>query len=154
MRDKTMAMRKISKGAILAIVAVGLVLTVITAGALSMNQTVSSTGTITSVNVGVYSDSDCTQNCTSIDWGSISPGGSVTRTIYVKNTGTAQITLSMTKNSWTPPSADGPITLTWDKESTTLNANEVATATLTLSVSASISGITAFSVNIVITGTG
>jgi hypothetical protein len=35
-----------------------------------------------------------------------------------------------------------------------LTASQVATATLTLGVSSSISGITAFSVNIVITGTG
>jgi hypothetical protein len=149
-----MAMRKISTGAILAIVMVGVILTLTTAGLLSVNQTVPSTGTVTSVNVGVYSDSACTLTLTSIDWGTISPGTSVTRTIYVKNTGNTQITLSMTKTNWNPTGANGPITITWDKESTTLAANAVATATLTLSVSSSISGITAFSVNIVITGTG
>jgi hypothetical protein len=148
-----MAMRKISTGAILAIMVVGLVLAVTTAGLLSVSQSVPSSGTITTVNVGVYSDSACNLPLTSIDWGTISPGNIVTRIIYVKNTGTAQITLSMTKTDWNPPSADGPITLTWDKGGTTLNANQVATATLTLSVSSSISGITIFSVNIVITGT-
>ena len=160
-----MAMRKISTGAILAIVVVGLVLAVTTAGLLSVSQTVPSTGTvtvptptptptpITTVDVGVYSDSACNLPLTSIDWGTISPGGSVTRTIYVKNTGNTQITLSMTKTNWNPPNADGLITITWDKESTILTTNAVATATLTLSVSPSISGITTFSVNIVITGT-
>jgi hypothetical protein len=148
------AMRKISKGAIIAIVAVGLILTATTAGLLSVSQTVSSSGTVTAVNVGVYSDSACTLTLTSIDWGTISPGNSVTRTIYVKNTGNTQITLSMTTTSWNPSSADGPITLTWDKESSTLTVGESTAATLTLSVSSSISGITTFSVNIVITGTG
>jgi hypothetical protein len=114
----------------------------------------SSSGTILTVNVGVYSDSACTQPLTSISWGTISPGSTITRTIYVKNTGTAQITLSMTTNSWNPTSANGPLTLTWDKEGATLTANQVATATLTLTVSSSISGITTFSVNIVIAGTG
>ena len=117
-------------------------------------QSVSSSGTVTAVNVGVYSDSACTLNLTSIDWGTIAPGSSVTKTIYVKNTGSAQITLSMTKTSWVPSSADGPITLTWNRESTILAVGESTAATLTLSVSSSISGITTFSVNIVITGTG
>jgi hypothetical protein len=149
-----MAMRKISRGAILAIVVVGLVLTLTTVGLVSVNQTVPSTGTITTVNVGVYSDSACTLPLTSIDWGTISPGTTVTRTIYVKNTGNTQITLSMTTNSWNPTSANGPITLTWDKEGAKLNAGLSTAATLTLTVSSTISGITTFSVNIVITGTG
>jgi hypothetical protein len=138
----------------MAIAVLGIALTLTTAGLLSVNQLVSSSGTITTVNVGVYSDSACTQNLTSINWGTVSPGGSVTKTIYVKNTGSVQITLGMTKTSWNPTSANGPITLTWNKEGTKLNAGSVATATLTLSVSSSISGITTFSVNIVIAGSG
>jgi hypothetical protein len=50
-------MRKISTGAIIAIMMVGLILTVTTAGLLSVSQSVSSTGTVTAINVGVYSDS-------------------------------------------------------------------------------------------------
>ena len=149
-----MAIQKISTGAIIAIAMIGLVLTVTTAGLLSVSQSVSSSGTVTTINVGVYSDSACTIPLTTINWGSISPGGSVTSTVYVKNTGNSQITLSMTKNSWTPTSADGPITLTWNRESTTLGAGLYTTAVLTLSVSSGISGISTFSVNIVITGTG
>jgi len=152
-----MTMRKISTGAILAIAMVGIILTVTTAGLISVSQTVSSAGSInisTSVNVNVYSDYSCTQTLTSIDWGTLTPGNSVTRTIYVKNTGSTPITLSMTKTNWSPSSADGPITLTWNKEGTTVNAGQYVAATVTLSVSSSISGITTFSVNIVITGTG
>jgi uncharacterized repeat protein (TIGR01451 family) len=149
-----MAIQKISTGAILAIVAVGLILTVTTAGLLSVSQSVSSTGTVTAINVGVYSDAYCTQNLTSIDWGTMAPGDTVTRTIYVKNTGNAQITLNMTKTNWNPTGANGPITVSWNKESTTLNPGVSTAATLTLSVSSSITGITSFSVNIVVTGTG
>ncbi|MCW4044355.1 MAG: hypothetical protein NWE94_02410 [Candidatus Bathyarchaeota archaeon] len=133
---------------------VGLILTVTTAGLLSVSQTVSSTGTVTAVNVGVYSDSQCTQTLTNINWGTISPGNSVTYTIYVKNTGNTPITLSMTKTGWNPANADGPITVTWNKEGTSLSAGQSTAATLTLTVSSGISGITTFSVNIVITGTG
>jgi uncharacterized protein YcnI len=149
-------MRKISTGAIIAIMMVGLILTVTTAGLLSVSQSVSSTGTVnvTTINVGVYSDSSCTQALTSIDWGTLSPGNSITKLIYVKNTGNAPITLGMTKTGWNPTSANGPITITWNKEGTTLSVGQYIAATLTLSVSSSISGITTFSVNIVITGTG
>jgi archaellum component FlaG (FlaF/FlaG flagellin family) len=147
-------MRKVSTGAIIAIVVIGLVLTATSAGLLSVSQSVSSSGTVTAINVGVYFDVSCTQTLTSIDWGSVSPGGSVTRIIYVKNTGNAQITLSMTKTNWNPTAANGPITLTWNREGTTLNPGQSTTATLTLGVSSSISGITTFSVNVVITGSG
>jgi hypothetical protein len=147
-------MRKISTGAITALVVLGLVLTVSTAGLLSVSQTVTSTGTVTAVNVGVYSDSSCTQILTSIDWGTIAPGNSVTRTVYVKNTGNSQISLSMTKTNWSPAGADGSITLNWNREGTTLSVGQSTGALLTLSVSSGISGITTFSVNIVITGTG
>ena len=149
-----MAIQKTSMGAIIAIAMVGLILTVTTAGLLSVSQSVSSSGTVTTVNVGVYSDSACTIPLTSINWGSISPGSSVTSTVYVKNTGNSQITLSMTKNSWTPTSADGPISVTWNRESTTLGVGLYTAAVLTLSVSSGISGISTFSVNIVVTGTG
>jgi hypothetical protein len=149
-----MAIQKISTGAIIAIVMVGIVLTVTTAGLISVSQSVSSSGSVTAINVGVYSDSSCTQNLTTIDWGTVAPGNSVTKTIYVKNTGNSDITLSMTKNSWNPTSANGPITVTWNKEGTTLSAGASAAAIITLSVSSGISGITTFSVNIVITGTG
>ena len=150
-----MEIQRLSPGAIIAIVAIaGLFLTLTTAGLISINQSLPSTGTVSTVNVGVYSDSSCTQQLTSISWGSVAPGSSAARTVYVKNTGTNQITLTMTKANWNPISANGPITITWDKESTTLTANQIATATLTLSVSSSISLITTFNVDVVITGTG
>ena len=149
-----MSFQKLSMGALIAITAVAIFLTVTTAGLLSVNQAIPSSGTVTAVNVGVYSDSACTQNLTSINWGAISPNSSATRTIYVKNTGNTPITLSMTKTNWNPASANGPITLTWNRESTALTAGQVSTATLTLSVSQSISGITNFDVDVVITGTG
>jgi hypothetical protein len=150
-----MAMRKISTGAIIAIAATGLFLTLLTSGLLLSSQTVPSNGTVTAVNVGVYSDSACTQNLTSIDWGTIAPGNLSTRTIYVKNTGTVPMTLNMTTTGWNPTNANGPIALSWNRESYALNANQSISAVLTLTVSSSInSSITTFNVNIVITGTG
>jgi hypothetical protein len=148
-----MAMQKAAIGATIVIAAIGLFLTVLTAGVLTSSQTVQSSGTITAINVGVYSDSACTQNLTSIDWGTLAPGNSTTRTIYIKNTGTDPVTLSMTTSSWVPSNANTYLTLTWNRANYVLNANTSVSATLTLTASASAGALTTFSFNIVITGT-
>ena len=120
----------------------------------SSSQALPSSGNIVTVNVGVYSDIACTQELNAFGWGEISPGTSVTHTIYVKNTGNSQVTLSMNAAEWSPAEANGPMTLAWDKEGTTLLPEEVTTAMLTLSVAQNIvSDITEFSVGIVVTGT-
>jgi len=154
-----MLFRKISAVAVIAVAALGMVLTYAAAGAISiseaaplMNKALSSSGNIRTLNVGVYSDYACSQNLESINWGDLLPGGSVYRTIYLKNTGTAEITLSMTTTNWNPTNANGPITLIWNKEGTKLSAGQVITAMLTLSVSESIAGITTFSHTILISG--
>lgn len=148
-----MSLKKISTAALFTFTAILAVLTVTTAGLLSVSHSISSTGSITAINVGVYSNSACTHELTLIEWGTISPGNSETRIIYLKNTGNAQITLSMASANWNPANANGPITVTWNKGGDTLDVGQVATATLTLSVAESISGVTNFSFNITITGT-
>jgi alkyl sulfatase BDS1-like metallo-beta-lactamase superfamily hydrolase len=146
-------MRKISTGVIIAIAATGLFMTLLTSGLLMSSQSLQSSGTVTAVNVGVYSDSSCTQNCTSIAWGTIAPGNSSTRTIYVKNIGTVPMTLSMTMGSWVPSNMNTYLSLSWNRGGTVLSAGQSTTATLTLSASSSAGNITSFSFNIIITGT-
>lgn len=125
-------------------------------GAIVTSKTISSSGVITTVassaNLGIYSNSACTTAASSIDWGTVNPGGSVTKTVYVKNTGTTTVSLVMGTTNWVPSTANGPITVSWNQAGTTLAPGQVATATLTLQVSSSISGITSFSTSIVITG--
>ena len=148
-----MTRRKISAGVIIAIAATGLFMTLLTTGLLMSSQTLQSSGTVTAVNVGVYSDSGCTQNCTSISWGSIAPGNSTTKTVYVKNTGTIPMTLSMTTASWVPSNANTYISLSWNRGGTVLSVGQSINATLTLSASSNAGNITSFSFNIIITGT-
>ena len=148
-----MALKKISTGIIVALVAVGLILTVTTAGLLSVSQTVESEGTVTAINLGVFSDSGCTQTLTGIDWGNISPGDSVTKTVYVKNTGNAPITLSMGTTGWMPYIAIEYITVSWNRQGTSLNPEQSVSATVTLSVASGTEGVSSFYVEIVVTGT-
>jgi hypothetical protein len=146
-----MAIRKISAGAIIALAATGIFLTLVTAGVL-VTLTVPSNGTITTVNVGVYSDSQCSQNLTAIGWGSLYPGNSTTKTIYLKNTGDLPIALNMTSQSWTPASASSVLTLTWDQQNTVLTPDQSIPAILTLTADSDTGSLVDFSFNIVITG--
>ena len=123
-------------------------------GVISSSKTVVTSGKITTVNVGVYKDSACTQAATSIDWGNLTAGTSANYTLYVKNIGNAKETLSMTTNGWSPSAASQYITVTWNLNGVAVNANQVSKATLTLTVSPDTAGsITTFSNNIVVTGT-
>ena len=151
-----MAKRKISiTTAIVALIIIGIVLTLNTFAAITTSTNVSSTGVVsTSANLGVYSNSGCTTSLSSIPWGTLTSGGTTTYTIYVKNTSSGlSLTLNMTTTSWSPASANGPITITWNQQGTDLQPGASTTATLTLTVSSSIVDITSFSVNIVIGGT-
>jgi archaellum component FlaG (FlaF/FlaG flagellin family) len=125
-----------------------------TLGILSYRTTVATSGKISTINVSVYKDSACTQATTAIDWGTITPGASTTYTLYLKNTGNTKETLSLTTNSWSPTSAQQYLTITWDQDNAILNADQTVKATLTLNVASNIdNSITAFSNNIVLTGT-
>ncbi len=142
--------------AFVTLVAVAVVVALVTAlvsGARVSTKAIPSTGVVASANLGVYADSACTQPLTSISWGTVSPGDSITKTLYVKNTGTQPVTLTMSKTNWNPATADGPLGISWDRENSVLSANSVSTATLSMTVSPAVSGVSTFSVDIVISGT-
>jgi hypothetical protein len=125
----------------------------VTFAVLQRSYSISSAGLVIGVNVGVFADSACTQNLTAISWGSVYPGESVSRTVYVKNTGNAPITLSMAAAGWNPAAANGSISIGWDREGVSLISGQVVAAAITLSASPSMSGMN-FSVTIIITGSG
>ena len=59
----------------------------VTFAVLNVQRAIPSSGLVVAVNAGVYSDAACTLNLTSIDWGNVYPGCSVSRTLCVKNIG-------------------------------------------------------------------
>ena len=149
-----MAMQKLSMGAILAIAVSGVILSLLVSGLLMSSQKVPATGTVATVNIGVFRDEDCRDNQTSIDWGFLLPGETATKKVYIKNNGTAAVNLTMTIENWDPVEANGPITLFWDRAGETLGPSAVVEATLTLTVSSAIDeNIAFFSFDIIITGT-
>ena len=78
---------------------------------------------------------------------------SATQTIYIKNTGNVPETLTMTTNNWTPTGADTYLTLTWNRQTTILNAGASIQATLTLTAAANTGTLTTFSCDVTLTGT-
>jgi hypothetical protein len=123
--------------------------------ATTTSKSVPSNGKITTTTgLGIYKDSKCTQTLSAIDWGNITAGNTATYTIYVKNTGTTKQNLTIATNNWTPTAAAQYLSITWNRNNTTLTSNQVVSASLNLTVSADIdSSITTFSNNIIITGT-
>ena len=153
-RECKLERKKLTIGLTVAVTLVGLFVFMLASGAVMSSRTIKSTGVLASANLGVYSDAACTQSLASIDWGTISPGGVVTKYVYVKNTGAAQVTLSLSKVNWNPAAANGPLTLTWNQEGTVLASNQAVTAMLWLTVSPNVGALTTFAVDVVISGTG
>ena len=122
--------------------------------AIQSTKTLSSSGTIQTIGVGVYLDDDCTTSVTSIPWGSLEPGQSQTFPCYIRSEGSGPSTLSMYTSNWSPLEASDYINLNWNYGGQTLNPGDVIQVTFTLSVSSSIQGITNFSFDITIVGSG
>ena len=139
---------------ILVAVVLALASSLVVSGLLTVSKTLSSTGSVKAINVEVFWDLACTQVVSSIDWGTPEPGDSVNRTVYVKNSGSAPMNVSLSASGWVPVEAGNYLTMSWDREGAVVAADEVVQALLTLDVSVSITGITDFSFDIIIEGTG
>ena len=115
---------------------------------------IASSGIVKAIGIEVYADQACTVKVSEISWGTLSPGDSANRTIYVRNTGNTVVTLSMEASGWDPASASDCISLSWNLEGESLGAGSVKRADLLLTVSPSVSGVEAFSFTITIKGSG
>ena len=149
---KNMSMQKVVAGAGIAVVAM-----ILMTSALAVLQTstaVTHNGTIESLNVGVFQDSACTQPLSVLNWGTLKPGTSANKTIYIKNTGNTAVSLNMTVTTWNPTVASSYIALTWDKQGSLVAAGNVAQALLVLSVSPNVTGFTNFNCTTLIAGNG
>ncbi len=137
----------------LAVAAVGVTTSIVVFGLLSSSRSVQSFGTVKAVNIAVYWDSNCTNATSTINWGMLSPGEIKNVTVYLRNEGNVALTLNLTTQNWSPLNASNYIKLVWNREGQTIHAGSVITATLMLSISQGIVGITNFSFDITLSGT-
>jgi hypothetical protein len=121
---------------------------------LNNSRTLPNAGSVKGIGVGIYWNSACTNQTSSINWGLLEPGSNKTMTVYIRNEGNAAATLSKAAQNWNPSTASSYITLNWNYAGQTLGANQVLQLKLTLVVSSTVSGITNFSFDITITATG
>jgi hypothetical protein len=138
---------------VMAVAASVLFLTAITGGALNRSRSISNTGTVKGIGVGVFWDGSCTNQVSSIDWGFVEPGSSYNKPVYIRNEGTATVTLTLNTTNWNPSNASNYITLSWNYTSQAVAPKAVIPVTFTLTVAANTTGIEAFSFDIIVTGT-
>ena len=143
------AFRKMPAAAIITVAIAGLFLTLTITGVLGAPKR----ATVSAVNVGVYSDSKCEVNCSAIDWGNISPGEVITKTVYVKNTGDSRVSLSLAASIWNPIEAESLFELSWNLGRRSLGAGKAVPATLTLSAAPDLGSLSSFKFTISIVGT-
>jgi hypothetical protein len=144
--------QKIFATIMLAVLGVGIATAITVSGLLSNSRSIQSSGTVKAVNIGVYWDSGCTNATSTIGWGMLSPGEPKNVTVYLRNEGNVALRSNLTVQNWVPTGSSSYIGLVWNRENQTVAVGSVVTAVLTLSVSPSITGITDFSFDIVITG--
>ena len=116
--------------------------------------TIGNTGSIKTIGVSVYCDLECTNEVSSLDWSVLEAGSAENRTIYIKNTGNSAETLALETENWNPTNASTYITLTWNYDDQPIDLDEVVEIIMTLTISSSITGITSFSFDIFIIGSG
>lgn len=111
---------------------------------------IGSSGLVILDGLEVYSDPGLTQDLSSIDWGELSPGETVNRSIYVKNTGPGRILLGYSLQAWAPPGAEAFLIFSWDYQDTDIYPDDSQGILLSLEVLPEIQGITEFSFDIVV----
>ena len=106
---------------------------------------------VNGVGTGIYWDQACTNRTLSLPWGSVEAGSNTTLTIYIKNEGNSAAPLSLETSNWNPSAAINNISLKWNYSGQVLSAGQVIPIELTLTVCATVSGITNFSFDTTIT---
>ena len=142
----------------LILVVIAIVLTAILTHAammLTYSETrITAQGVIKTVGVEAFWDVACTDDVTAIDWGTLEPGTQATIAFYVLNRGNAPVTLGLSAEAWSPSDAQDHLILSWDYDGRSIDPGAAIPVQLTLTVAANITGIMAFSFQIVITAQG
>jgi hypothetical protein len=120
-------------------------------GLLTQN-TLNTSGVMADVDLGVYSDSECTEPLSSLQWGTCYVEESTTVTAYIKNLGTIATTLSIITDNWTPANAAASYEVSSSCSGVSLAPNQVLEATFTLYPLSSASQFDTFSFDIIIQG--
>jgi hypothetical protein len=97
---------------------------------------------------GIYWDKNCTQQVTSINWTTLTPGSSKNITVYVRNLSNTTCYLSVATTNWNPPNAPTYLKYSWTSTTSKIDAGKTLEVKQTLKVTPDITGISNFSFDI------
>jgi len=112
---------------------------------------IENSGSVKSVGVGVYWDSNCTDRVSSIDWGTVEPGSTRNVTVYVRNEGNVPVSLQLNTSNWSPVNASSFVGLSWEYGGESVGPMDVVEVVLVLSVAYKLD-VSEFSFDILIVG--
>jgi hypothetical protein len=118
------------------------------------DKPISNAGSLKTIDIGAYWDENLTNRVNQINWGLLEPGDQKSFSIYLHNEGNSAVTLIRSTSDWNPSAAATYLTLNWDYNGQTIEAGKNLQVTLTLNVHTNIVGITNFSFDTIIVGTG
>jgi hypothetical protein len=148
-------MIKIAPALLLVVLLSGILSGLIIATVSSLYQassTISSVGTFKPIGIGAYWDEACTRSVDALDWGFLAAGAQKSFTVYVSNEGALPMTLSLSTSNWNPEAASNYLTLTWDYNGQTVNADTTIPVTITLTVSEIVTGVDIFNFDVIAEG--
>jgi hypothetical protein len=103
--------------------------------------------------IEIFWDSKCTNRVSSIDWGSLEPGTDKTVTLFIKNKGKNQVTLSYHVSNWKTNEIANYLNIIWDYNGQRIGFKEVFQVRFTLYASENAATTENFSFDITIVGT-
>jgi hypothetical protein len=118
------------------------------------NVQIRSVAAIKAVGVAAYWDPAFTVPVVNVDWGIIEPGDTKNASCYIVNTSNVPVILILTTSNWQPLNASNFISLTWNYDEHEIPVNGYTLVTFSLHVDPATTGITGFSFDITITGSG
>ncbi len=120
-------------------------------GGFGSNNSVVQANSVQGLGVGIYWDQDCTNRTLALNWGSLEAGSSNNLTVYIRNECNSDVSLALSASNWTPSATSRYISLNWNYTSQVLKTDEVMPLELSLTVFPSISDITDFNFETIIT---
>jgi len=110
-------------------------------------------GSVEGLGAGIYWDQACTNRTLSLNWGFIETGSNNTLTVYIRNERNSAVSLWLRTSNWAPSASADFMSLNWNYSGQVLNADQVIPLELTLTVYPTISEITVFTFDTIITTT-
>jgi outer membrane biosynthesis protein TonB len=94
--------------------------------------------------IGIYSNPTCTTKLSSISWGQLTPGQTKTMTLYIRNEGTTQVSLTKSLANWNPANLSAYLALNWNYSNQTIAPTANVAVTLSLTVASNTPATTSF----------